>query len=85
MDTLFEVHLTPGSSADDLLSEEAKRDTNAQVMTTEEAKSKGFRGLPDLGPNVRFIGVPKARDAGWIRNVLEASPVVAGFNIHHLA
>jgi hypothetical protein len=79
--TVFEVHLVPGSKADDLLSAEAKSETNAQVMTVEDAKKVGFAGLPDMGPDVRLIAVNR-RDGGWIRNILEASPVVSGFNVH---
>ncbi len=79
--TVFEVHLLPGSKAEDLLSAEAKSETNAQVMTVAEAKGAGFAGLPDLGPDVRLIAVNR-RDGGWIRNILEASPVVSGFNVH---
>jgi hypothetical protein len=80
---VFEAHLVPGSAADDLLSAEAKRETNAQVMTVAEAKQVGFGGLPDLGPDVRLIAV-NARDKGWIQNILEASPAVARFNVHHV-
>jgi hypothetical protein len=82
--TVFEVHIVPDSPTDDLLSEEVKRETHAQVMTVEEAKKKGFGGLPDMGPDVRLIAVNNKRDAGWINKVLEASPIVAAFNVHHV-
>lgn len=81
--TVLEVHIVPDSSTDDLLSDEVKRDTHAQVMTVEDAKKVGFAGLPDMGPDVRLIAVNK-RDAGWINKVLEASPIVAAFNVHHI-
>ena len=81
--TVFEVHLTPGAIADELLSAEVKKETNAQVMTVAEAKKVGFSGLPDLGPNVRLIAVAK-RDSGWIQKVLEASHIVGGFRMHHV-
>ncbi|NUP05789.1 MAG: hypothetical protein HOW73_06990 [Polyangiaceae bacterium] len=81
--TVFEVHLNPGSIADELLSAEVKKETNAQVMTVAEAKKVGFGGLPDLGPNVRLIAVAK-RDGGWIQKVLEASHIVSGFRVHHV-
>lgn len=81
--SVFEVHLTPGAIADELLSDEVKRETQAQVMTIAEAKKVGFGGMPDLGPNVRLIAVAK-RDTNWIQKVLEASHVVAAFRVHHV-
>jgi hypothetical protein len=80
---VFEVHLTPGADVSQLLSAEVVKETNAQVMTVAEAKKVGFSGLGDLGPNVRLIAVA-ARDGQWIQRRLEASDVVAGFNIHHV-
>lgn len=81
--TVFEVHIVPGSDTSQLLSDEIKRDTKAQVMTIAEAKAVGFGGLPDLGPDVRLIAVA-ARDAQWIQRALERSDVVGGFKIHHV-
>ena len=81
--TVFEIHMAPGESADGLLSAEVIKETNAQVMTVEQAKAVGFGGLPNLGPDVRLIAVAK-RDGGWIQKVLEASPAVSGFRIHHV-
>lgn len=80
---VFEAHLVPGSSADDLLSAEVKSETNAQVMTVAEATAVGFGGLGNLGPDVRLIAVNK-RDSGWIMKVLEASAIVANFQAHHI-
>lgn len=77
--TVFIVHFVPGSKVDDLLSAEAKSETNAQVMTPAEAKAMGFAGLPNLGPDVRLIAVNR-RDSNWIRNIMEASPAVASFD-----
>ncbi len=81
--TVFEVHFIPEAKPDTLLSDEVKKETHAQVMTVEQARQVGFAGLPDLGPNVRLIAVNK-RDANWINKVLEASPDVAGFQVHHV-
>lgn len=75
--------MVPGSSADDLLSAEVKRETHAQVMTVAEAKAVGFGGLGDLPDNVRLIAVNQ-RDHRWIQNVLEASPDVSNFQVHHI-
>lgn len=77
--TVFIVHFVPGAKVDDLLSAEAKSETNAQVMTVAEAQAMGFGGLPSLGPDVRLIAVNR-RDSGWIRNIMEASPAVANFD-----
>jgi len=81
--TVFEIHIAPGESADGLLSPEVIKETNAQVMTVDQAKAVGFGGLPNLGPDVRLIAVAK-RDGGWIQKVLEASNAVSGFRIHHV-
>lgn len=81
--TVFEVHLAPGTTDDDILSAEVQKETNAQVMTIEQAKKVGFSGLPDLGPNVRLIAVAK-RDAPWIQKRLEAANAVAQFRVHHV-
>jgi len=81
--TVFEVHLAPGALDDELISPEVIRETNAQVMTVEQARKVGFGGLPDLGPNVRLIAVAK-RDANFIMKRLEASNVVANFRAHQV-
>jgi hypothetical protein len=80
---VVEVHMVPGSSSADLLSDEVKRETNAQVMTVAEARQVGFGGLPDLGEHVRLIAVHQ-RDHKWILKVMEANPIVQRFNVHHV-
>ncbi|MFO0548450.1 MAG: hypothetical protein U0271_08695 [Polyangiaceae bacterium] len=81
--TVFEVHFGEKADIAGLLSPEVQKETHAQVMTVEQARQVGFKGLPDLGPNVRLIAVNK-RDARWIQNVLEASQGVERFNVHHV-
>jgi hypothetical protein len=79
---VFEVFLVPGHHAGELISAEVQRETNAQVMTPEEARKVGFAGLPDPGgAEVRLIAVAK-RDAPWIHRVLETSEMVATFRAH---
>ncbi len=82
--SVFEVHIAPGSDPDSLLSENVKKETQAQVMTFDEARKVGFQGLPDPGgAEVRLIAVAK-RDAPWIQRVLENNEAVAGFRVHEV-
>lgn len=83
MHVLFEVYLAPGASGEGLLSEETVKDTQAQVMTVEEAAKVGFHGLPDdpAGRERMLIVVGKV-DERRIQNVLEASPQAGGFRLH---
>ena len=78
---VFEVFLAGGADPDSLLSEETKRETQAQVMAPEEARKVGFHGLPDYaGREVRLIAVAK-RDAPWIHRALETSEAVGNFRM----
>ncbi len=83
MHVLFEAYLAPGSSAEGLLSEETVRDTQAQIMTVQEAEKVGFQNLPDdaAGREQLLIVVGKV-DERRIQNVLEASPQVSAFRVH---
>jgi hypothetical protein len=81
MHVLFEVLLSPGSLGHGLLTEETMRDTQAQVMSKEEAEGVGFAGLPDDGQARCYI-ICAERDAGRIRNALTASNQVAAFDMH---
>lgn len=80
---VFEVTLVSAHTADELISPEVQRETNAQVMTAAEAERVGFAGLPDGGPNVRFIAVAD-RDAPWLHRLLETSELVGTFKTHHV-
>ena len=75
MMVLFEVFLSPGADPSTLLSQEILRETNAQVMTMDEARKVGFMGLPDPeGKQVRLVAVAK-RDAARInRAAVPRSP-----------
>ncbi len=85
MMSVFEVHLAPGATASEILSEETLRSTQAQIMTLDEAKKVGFGGLPDPPPGkqVRLIAVAR-RDASWIHRALETSEAVGGFRVHEV-
>jgi hypothetical protein len=80
---VFEVHLQPGADPSKVLSPEILKETQAQLMTVQEAKKVGFGGLPDLGPNVRLIAVAK-KDSNWVYRTLETSNEVAAFKMHEV-
>jgi hypothetical protein len=80
---VFEVFFAPGADPDSLLSEETLRETQAQVMTPEDAAKVGFTGMsaaPD-GLESRLIAVA-SKDQQWIQRVLEQSEAVARFRLH---
>ena len=82
---LYEVVIPTGKSPDGLLSEEVLRETQAQVMTLDEASALGFSGAqPDKkGREVRLIAVAP-RDAQFIQRRLEASDAVQSFRKHEV-
>ena len=79
---LIELHLAQGARTFEL-SAEILRETQAQVMTHEQAVAVGFEGLPAPPPgrDVRYVAVAP-RDARWILNALEANPDVTSFRMH---
>jgi hypothetical protein len=83
--TVFVVHVAPGADPEKLLSDEIRRDTNAQIMTVDDAKQIGFSGLQvDAGGlEVRLVAV-NSRDRSWIHRTLEASDAVARFEAHEV-
>jgi hypothetical protein len=82
---LYEVIVAVGQNADALLSEEVLRETQAQVMTLDEARALGFSGAePDKkGREVRLIAVAP-RDAQFIQRRLEANDAVQSFRVHEI-
>lgn len=82
---LFEVVVASGHDPDALLSEEALRDTQAQVMTLDEAGAVGFEGAqPDpKGREIRLIAVAP-RDAQYVQRRLEANDGVQSFRVHEV-
>jgi hypothetical protein len=85
MMVVFEVHIAPGSDPAHIISSEVKRETQAQVMTLDEARKVGFGGLPEPPPGreVRLIAVA-ARDKPWIIRALEGNEAVGGFKVHEV-
>lgn len=82
---LFEVFVAPGQDPDQLLSEEVLMETQAQVMTIDEASAVGFSGMqPDpKGRELRFIAVAP-NDAQFVQRRLEASAAAQGFRVHQV-
>jgi hypothetical protein len=80
MMVVFEVHVAPGSDPSQILSADVVRETQAQVMTVDDAKKVGFAGLPDAPSDheVRLIAVAK-RDEKWIQRALETNESVGQF------
>ncbi|MFT3766685.1 MAG: hypothetical protein QM820_14395 [Minicystis sp.] len=85
MMVVFEVYLAPGADPATLLSKETLRETNAQVMTLDDARKVGFAGLPEppKGVEVRLIAVAK-RDASWIQRSLESNDAAGQFRVHEV-
>ncbi len=83
--TLFEVIVAAGEDPDSLLSREVLEETQAQVMTIEEAGALGFSGMqPDpRGREVRLIAVTP-RDAQFVQRRLEASAAAQAFRVHEV-
>lgn len=82
---IFECHLAAGSDPSTLLSEETLRETQAQVMTPEEARAVGFGQVAGAagGGEVRLVAVA-ARDTQWIHRVMERSPIVTSYKVHEV-
>jgi hypothetical protein len=81
--TVFEVYLAAGADPNGLLSDETRRETQAQVMTADEAAQVGFSGIQrdEEGLEMRLIAV-NSRDKAWIVRVLESNEGVARFRVH---
>jgi hypothetical protein len=82
---IFEVKVATGHDPDALLSEEALRETQAQVMTLEQARAVGFSGArPDAGGHeVRLVAVAP-RDSQFVQRRLEANDAVLSFRLHEV-
>jgi hypothetical protein len=85
MMAVFEVYLARGKSGDDLLSAEVLRETQAQIMTVEEAEKVGFQGIQPVegAGEIRLIAVT-SRDAPWVHRSLEQNEAVASFRVHEV-
>lgn len=82
---VFEVIVARGGDPDALLSDEVLAETQAQVMTLDEAAAVGFSGArPDAkGREVRLVAVAP-RDAQFVQRRLEANDAVQSFTPHEV-
>jgi hypothetical protein len=82
---VFEVHLAPHADPSSILSKEVLKETQAQIMTIDEARSVGFAGLPPApeGAEVRLIACVESHRK-WIQGLLEKSEAVGGYRIHEV-
>ena len=81
MHIAFVVHVVKGLDPEELLSDETKRETQAVVMSIEDAAKMGFSASGvqvKPGQEACLIVVAK-RDAPWISRSLEQHEKVAGF------
>lgn len=81
MHVAFVVHVVKGTDPESLVSEETKRETQAVIMSLEDAAKMGFSAsgvkVKD-GQEVCLIVVAQ-RDAPWIARSLEQHDHVGGF------
>lgn len=81
---VLEMYVRPEFDANTFLSEEARRETEARILTRAEAEKIGLSGLPvpaDPDADVRYVLVD-ARHRRWIERAIEADPQVTAFNVH---
>lgn len=89
MHVMIEAYLVsgsaPGATGVGLFTDETLTDTQAQVMTRDQAAALGFGGLPEApaGVSQLFIVVSKG-DERRIINALESNPEVAKFAVHEV-
>jgi hypothetical protein len=82
---IYEVVVARGEDPEAVLSSETLAETQAQVMTLEQARAVGFsHGRPHVeGLEVRLVAVA-ARDAQFVQRRLEGSHVVQSFKAHEV-
>lgn len=81
---VFEVFVAPGGDPSQMLSEETRRETQAQVVTHAEAERLGLRGLPDPEGKDVWVVLVNQRYVNWIHRSLEMSDAVAKFRVHEV-
>lgn len=83
---VFELHVQADFDPDAFLSEEGRRETEARVLTREEAERAGLRGLPeptDPHGQVRYVLV-NARHRRWIERAIDADARINGFDVYDI-
>ena len=82
---VIEVYVEMAADADALLSDEVRLQTNAKIMTLQQAEAAGFSGFqPQLdNGQYRVIKVEKP-DSQWVLRSLENHASVIGYQVHEL-
>ncbi len=82
---VIEVYVERAADADALLSDEVRLQTNAKIMTLQQAEAAGFQGFqPQLDKGqYRIIKVDKP-DSQWVLRSLENHASVIGYQVHEL-
>jgi hypothetical protein len=83
MHVAFVVHTVKGADPESLLTDETKRETQAVIMSLDDAAKMGFSASgikAQPGQEVAIIIIAK-RDAPWITRQLEGHDHVAGFQM----
>lgn len=82
---VFVATIAPGRDPDKLLTEETQQETQAQVMTPDEAAAVGFKGIAAPRAPPRWPGLPpspRATPAG--STALEANPGVTSYKVSEI-
>jgi hypothetical protein len=81
---VFELHVTPEFDPDQFLGAEARRETEAKVLTRSEAERVGLQGLPEPhagSGDVRYVLV-NGRHRRWIERAIDADSHITGFDVY---
>lgn len=81
---VFEIYVRPGFDGGTFLSDEAREETQARVMTRAEIDAEGLGELPAPsreGAEVRYVPV-NARHRRWIERAIDESAMVDAFDVH---
>lgn len=82
---VFEVYLTPGANPDELFTAETVAETEAKVMTLEQAERAGLSGFQrsDHPGELRLV-LCDDRQARFVHMRLEGSGIVSSFRGHEV-
>ncbi len=80
---VFELHVRPAFDPDTFLSAESRKETEARVLTRDEAANVGLSGLPEVEGEVRYVLV-NARHRRWIERAIEMDTQISGFQVYDI-
>ncbi len=82
---VFEVYLTPGANPEELFTPETLKETQAKVMTLEEAQRAGLDGFQRSNhPGDLRLVLCDDREARFVHMRLEGSGIVSSFRGHEV-